>query len=168
MSAPQTHLAQPLAVPGASASLRAVVLTLPPSVQSIAACSWLLPLPPQPCCQPASCPALLPPAAQSSPVCRDPAPRLKPEGSSGVSPGCSPGRTQLNVCPMAQELGASPWGHDSHRSRLTSWAWPSSPGGGEGSPRRGPARGAQGTETSLTHHVHVPSLVFGGQRRDEL
>lgn len=48
-----------------------------------------------------------------------------------------------------------------------SQACPSTPGGGKRSSRKRPAplRGAQSTETSLTHHVHVaaPTPVVGGQ-----
>lgn len=63
-----------------------------------------------------------------------------------------------------------PRGHGSHRSRSTLARAPQEVE--KGPPRRGPApaHGAQGTETSPTHHVHVavPTLVIGGRKRDEV
>lgn len=90
MLEPQTHLAQPLAPPGASGPRQAAVLTLPPSTQSIAPCPWPLPLPPQPRCQPASCPASPPPLLWGFTAPRDPAPSLGPEWKSGVQPWPQP------------------------------------------------------------------------------
>lgn len=81
MSAPQTHLAQPPAAPGASGARQAARLTLPP--RSIAPCPWPLPLPPQSCCQPASCLTPPPPQPQAFPPPETPLPARGQWGTVG-------------------------------------------------------------------------------------